>query len=312
MRRVCLDKVHEMARRDDRVLYIGSDPGPGTLNPMKEEFPERFFIEGIAEAHVIGMAAGMAIEGFVPYVNTISTFITRRCYEQIAVDICMHNLPVRLIGNGGGYVYSPLGPTHQSIEDISIMRALPNMTVLCVSDAEEMRVMMDETLDWPGPIYIRLGKGGDPVVSSPDEHFKIGKAIVKRPPGEVLVVTTGVMAKPCLDAVDALAAEGISCGVMHLPTVKPLDVDALVEALNGVKLLVTVEEHLLAGGLGSAVLEALADRPGAQLPQVKRLGVPDVFTKHYGSQADQLKHFGIDASGIAQSIKETLSAARNS
>ena len=306
MRRVCLNKVHEMAQRDERVLYIGSDPGPGTLNPMREEFPERFFIEGIAEAHVIGMAAGMAIEGFVPYVNTISTFITRRCYEQIAVDLCMHNLPVRLIGNGGGFVYSPLGPTHQSIEDIAIMRALPNMTVLCVSDAEEMRAMMDETLDWPGPIYIRLGKGGDPVVYSPDENFRIGKAIVKRPAGDVLIATTGVMTKHCLDAADALANDGVSCGVVHLPTVKPMDIDGLAAALGGAKLLVTVEEHVLAGGLGSAILEAIADHPELHFPQVKRLGVPDAFAKHYGSQNDQLAHYGIDAHGIAQSIKTSI------
>jgi len=306
MRRVCLNKVHEMAQRDERVLYIGSDPGPGTLNPMKEEFPERFYIEGIAEAHVIGMAAGMAMEGYVPYVNTISTFITRRCYEQIAVDLCMHNLPVRLIGNGGGFVYSPLGPTHQSIEDIAIMRALPNMTVLCVSDAEEMRAMMDETLDWPGPIYIRLGKGGDPVVSSREDNFRIGKAIVKRPAGDVLIATTGVMVKPCLDAADALADAGISCGVVHLPTVKPLDVDGLISAAEGAKMIVTVEEHVLAGGLGSAILEVLVDRPGGTLPMIKRLGVPDAFAEHYGSQNDQLAHYGIDAPGIVNSIKAAL------
>lgn len=308
MRRVCLNKVHEMAQRDDRVLYIGSDPGPGTMNAMKEEFPERFFIEGIAEAHVIGMAAGMAIEGFVPYVNTISTFITRRCYEQIAVDLCMHNLPVRLIGNGGGFVYAPLGPTHQSIEDIAIMRVLPNMTVICVSDAEEMKSMMDETLDWPGPIYIRLGKGGDPVVSSPNDNFAIGKAIVKRPAGDVVIATTGVLVKHCLDAAEALAAEGISCGVVHFPTVKPLDTDYLAFAASDVKLLVTVEEHVLAGGLGSAILEALVDRPGVRLPMIKRLGVADAFAKHYGSQNDQLAHAGIDASGIASTIKAVLAA----
>lgn len=308
MRRVCLNKVHEMAQRDDRVLYIGSDPGPGTLNPMKKEFPERFFIEGIAEAHVIGMAAGLAIEGFIPYVNTISTFLTRRCYEQIAVDLCMHNLPVRLVGNGGGYVYAPLGPTHQSIEDIAIMRALPNMTVICVSDAEEMRAMMDETLEWPGPIYIRLGKGGDPVVYSPKDSFKIGKAIVKYPAGDVLIVTTGVMVKACMDAADALAVEGISCGVLHLPTVKPMDVDGLIAAIGDAKLVVSVEEHLIAGGLGSAILEVLADHIGSRLRMIKRLGIPDVFTKHYGSQADQLEHIGLNSEGIAKSIRAALSA----
>ena len=123
--------VHKLAARDERVLYIGSDPGAGTLRAMSKEFPSRHLIEGISEAHIIGMSAGLAMEGYVPYVNTIATFLTRRCYEQVAVDLCLHNLPVRLIANGGGLVYAPLGPTHQAIEDIAIMRALPNMTVVC-------------------------------------------------------------------------------------------------------------------------------------------------------------------------------------
>ena len=307
MRRVCLNKVHELAKRDERVVYIGSDPGPGTLSPMKDEFPDRFFIEGIAEAHVIGMAAGMAMEGYIPYVNTIATFITRRCYEQLAVDLCMHNLPVRLIGNGGGMVYAPLGPTHQSIEDIAIMRALPNMTVICVSDAEEMSVMMDETLDWPGPVYIRLGKGGDPVVSSPDEGFAIGKAMVKRASGDVLIATTGIMVKPCLDAAEMLEKEGIKVGVVHFPTVKPLDTKTLLAAAEGVRLIVTVEEHVLAGGLGSAILETMADT-GVSLPRFSRLGIPDTFSEHYGSQNELLSHFGLDADGIAAAIRTSMGA----
>src|ERR1700752_786429 len=165
MRKACLDMVHELARPGPRVLFIGSAPGRGTLEPMRKELPERFFIEGISEAHVIGMSAGMAFEGYLPYVNTIATFITRRCFEQVAVDLCLHSLSVRLIGNGGGLVYAPLGPTHVAMEDIAIMRALPNMTVTAVCDAKEMVRLMNCTLDWPHPIYIRLAKGGDPIVS---------------------------------------------------------------------------------------------------------------------------------------------------
>ena len=177
MRKRSLDMVHTLARRDERVVFIGSDLSPNLLGEMKKEFPSRYYMEGIAEANIIGMAAGMAMDGFVPYVNTIATFITRRCYEQVAVDLCLHDLPVRLIGNGGGYVYAPLGPTHEAIEDIAIMRALPRMTVTAVCDAEEMTRLMDATLDWPHPIYIRLGKGGDPVISKPERGFAIGKAI---------------------------------------------------------------------------------------------------------------------------------------
>src|SRR6201996_5963020 len=196
MRATCQNMVYDLAKRDNRVIFIGSDLSPGLLGAMQREMPERYYMEGITEANVIGMAAGMAMDGYMPYVNTIATFITRRCYEQVAVDLCLHNLPVRLIGNGGGLVYAPLGPTHLAIEDIAIMRALPNMAVVAVCDAEEMQRLMKCTLDWPHPIYIRLAKGFDPVVSRPELGFEIGKAIVMREaaraPKRVLLVSTGV------------------------------------------------------------------------------------------------------------------------
>src|SRR6266853_2511246 len=209
MRNTCLDKVHELAKRDGRVVFIGSDLSPGLLGDMKREMPERYYMEGITEQNVVGMAAGFAMEGYIPYVNTIATFITRRCYEQVAVDLCLHDLPVRLIGNGGGLVYAPLGPTHLAIEDIAIMRVLPNMTVVSVCDAEEMKRFMDQTLDWPGPIYIRLAKGYDPIVSQPELGFEIGKAIVMREAGagrrRALLVATGVATTRALAAADLLA-----------------------------------------------------------------------------------------------------------
>jgi transketolase len=141
---------------------------------MKKEMPERFFMEGVSEQHIIGMAAGLAMEGFIPYVNTIATFITRRCYEQVALDLCLQDLPVRLIANGGGVVYAPLGPTHLAVEDIAIMRALPNMAVVAPCDADEMKRFMSSTLNFPHPIYIRLAKGGDKVVSEEKFGFEMG------------------------------------------------------------------------------------------------------------------------------------------
>src|SRR5580698_829411 len=180
MRQTCLNMVYDLAKRDKRVLFIGSDLSPGLLGDMKKEMPERWYMEGITEANVIGMAAGFAMEGYIPYVNTIATFITRRCYEQVAVDLCLHQLPVRLIGNGGGVVYAPLGPTHLAIEDMAILRALPNMTVVAPSDAQEMRHVIPATLDIRGPVYIRLGKGGDPVIATKGEAFAIGTAIERR------------------------------------------------------------------------------------------------------------------------------------
>src|SRR5262249_16884997 len=180
VRATCLNMVYELAKRDRRALFIGSDLSPGLLDKMRQEMPERWYMEGITEANIIGMAAGLAMEGYIPYVNTIATFITRRCYEQVALDACLHNLPIRLIGNGGGLVYAPLGPTHLAIEDIAIMRALPNMAVTAVCDAAEMKRLMLQTPHWPHPIYIRLAKGGDTVISREENGFAIGRAIVMK------------------------------------------------------------------------------------------------------------------------------------
>ena len=310
MRKRSLDMVHALAKRDERVVFIGSDLSPNLLGEMKKEFPQRYYMEGIAEANIIGMAAGMAMDGFVPYVNTIATFITRRCYEQVAVDLCLHDLPVRLIGNGGGYVYAPLGPTHEAIEDIAIMRALPRMTVTAVCDAEEMTRLMDATLDWPHPIYIRLGKGGDPVISKPERGFAIGKAIDmidgETGASDVLLVATGVATTQALKAASSLAADGIRCRLLHLHTVKPIDADAIVDAAAATKLVVTVEEHSVVGGLGGAVLETLSDRITGNLPPVKRLGIPDKFADHYGSQAKLMEEFRFDAKGIDTIVRKRL------
>ena len=310
MRPTCVDKVFELAQRDPRVTYIGSDLSPDLTERMKAEMPGRAFMEGVSEAHVIGMAAGMAMEGFIPYVHTIATFITRRCYEQVAVDLCLHNLPVRLIGNGGGLVYAPLGPTHLAIEDIAIMRALPNMTVVSVCDADEMKRFMDQTLDWPGPIYIRLAKGFDPIVSDAMHGFEIGKAIVMREAGagrgRALLVTTGVATTRALAAADALATEAIECTVLHMHTVKPLDVATLLHHAANTDLVVTVEEHTVVGGLGSAVTDALVEARPGHFPPIKRLGIPDAFAVKYGSQDDLMELYGLQPPQIAESVRNGL------
>jgi len=305
MRRVCLQSVHELAIKDERVVFIGSDLGPGTLDEMAKDIPERFFMEGISEQHIIGMSAGMAMEGFIPFVNTIASFLTRRCYEQIAMDLCLHDLPVRLIGNGGGVVYAPLGPTHLAIEDIAIMRALPNMTVIAPCDADEMGRLMRKTLDWPHPIYIRLAKGGDKIVSK--DEFEIGKAIILREPGDGLFITTGVMTQLALEAAERLKTDfGIKCGVLHIHTVKPIDSEALMHWLPKVNAVVTVEEHTRIGGLGSAVLEFCSDEMSEQAAKITRIGIPDQFSENYGSQNSLLEHWGITSESLCDSMRKQL------
>lgn len=302
MRNTCLEEIHRLARGDPRVVFIGSDLGAGVLDEFKDEMPERFFMEGIAEQNLIGMAAGMAREGYIPYVNTIATFITRRCYEQVAVDLCLAGLPVRLIGNGGGLVYAPLGPTHIALEDIAIMRALPNMTVFVAADADEMRRFVPCSLDWPGPIYVRLAKGGDPIVSRPEDGFEIGKAILLREPGEVLIVASGITVHRAIAAAESLAEEGIGCGVLNVHTIKPLDEGSILGAARNVDLVVSVEEHTVIGGLGSAVLDCLTENLGRRMPRITRLGIPDVFAEKYGSQEVLMDLYGLQPDHIATAV----------
>jgi transketolase len=306
MRKTSLDSVYQFAKTDPRIVFIGSDLGPGVLDGMKREIPDRFFMEGVSEQHIIGMAAGLALNGFIPYVNTIATFLTRRCYEQVALDLCLQDLPVRLIASGGGGVYAPLGPTHLAVEDLAIMRALPNMTVLAPCDAEEMRRLMAASIEWPHPMYIRLAKGGDAVVSSPEQAFQIGKAILLRKPGVGLFITTGVMTQLALKAIDTLSEEGINCGLLHMHTVKPLDHAALSNWFPKVDAVVTVEEHSRIGGLGSAVLEFCSDEMPAHVSKLARIGIPDRFADQYGTQDTLLAHWGLTEEALRKAMRNKL------
>ena len=309
MRRTCLDMVHELAREDERVVFIGSDLGPGVLDDMRTEMPHRFFMEGVSEANIIGMAAGLAMDGYIPYVNTIATFLTRRCFEQISMDLCLHNLPVRLIANGGGLVYAPLGPTHIAIDDIGLMRTQPNMTIVSPSDAEEMRHFMPETLDWNGPMYIRLGKGGDPIISHGNPVFKIGIGIILRPPANITLAASGIMSGKALEAANILNARGISCGVVHFPTIKPLDVDMVRDLAEISDVIITLDEHLLNNGLGTAILETLNDATSVSRPTIRRFGIHDQFTRHYGSQDTLLEEFGLQPHQIAEEVDRIVREA---
>lgn len=306
MRKTALDCVYKLAKQDERVVFVGSDLGPGVLEKLKTEIPSRFFMEGVSEQHIVGMAAGLAMEGFIPYVNTIATFLTRRCYEQVAVDLCIHDLPVRLIANGGGGVYAPLGPTHLAIEDIAIMRALPNMAVVAPCDADEMNRLMMSTLEWPHPIYIRLGKGGDKVISEEKNGFTLGKSIKMREGKDGMFITTGVMTQLALETAKILETKGIDAGIVHVHTIKPFDTDGVIKAIESVKAVITVEEHIVNGGLGSAVLEACSDVRPSLLPKIARVGIPDKFATEYGSQNSLLKHWGITTDTLVSAMMRKI------
>ena len=307
MRENCLKQVFELAKTDERVVFVGSDLGVGVLAEFKKEIPSRFFMEGVSEQNLVGLSAGLAMEGRVVYLNTIATFLSRRCYEQVAVDLCLHNVNVRLIANGGGVVYAPLGPTHLAIEDIAIMRALPNMTIVAPADAPEMIRFMQVSVDYPGPIYIRVAKGHDPVVTANvTGPFVIGEAVPMREGEEVLLATTGVGLQVCLAAADKLAAQGVKAAVLHFPTIKPLDVASLHAFSERASAILAVEEHTIIGGFGSAVAEYLAESDLLASRKFKRIGIPDVFPSIYGDQNGMLKKYGVSADAIVDNALSLL------
>ncbi len=306
MRKAAIDAIYALARRDPRVVFVGSDLGAGTLAEMRQEMPERFFMEGIAEGAIVGLAAGLALDGYIPYVHTIATFLTRRAYEQIAIDVCLQRLPVRLMAGGAGGVYAPLGPTHMATDDLALMRVLPGMTIVAPSDASEMTRAMFASLELPGPLYVRIAKGGEAVSSRPDMPFELGRAIELRAGPDLLFVTTGVMSTTALAAAELLRADGIDAGVLHMHTVKPLDTTAFLERAARTPLLVSVEEHSRIGGLGSALAEALVD--AAVATPLLRLALPDRFLSDYGSQAYVFEQAGLLPGQIAATVGARLSA----
>jgi transketolase len=306
MRKKSLDMVYELARKDERIVFIGSDLGVGTMDQFRKDFPDRFFMEGVSEANIVSMAAGLALEGKIVYVNTIATFLTRRCFEQAVLDLGLHNTNVRLIANGGGVVYAPLGPTHLAIDDFAIMRAIPNMAIVAPCDANEMERLMPLTVEHKGPLYIRLGKGGDPIVSSDAIPFEIGRALSIVRGDDALIVSTGITLKIALEAAAALEADGISAGVLHMPTVKPLDVETFLSHAAPVEAIVSVEEHTILGGLGGALAEVIAESGFEPAKRFKRIGIPDVFPHGYGSQASMMTALGITAERAVAVVRELL------
>lgn len=307
MRKACLNEIYKLAKIDERVVFIGSDIGAGVLDDFKREMPERFIMEGVSESHIIGLMSGLAMNDMVPYMNTVAVFLTRRCYEQIMLDAAKHNLNIRLIGSGGGFVYAPLGSTHLAFDDIAIMRAIPNMTIVAPCDADEMTRLMPLTLHHKGPLYIRLGKGGDAVVSRPNIPFEIGIPIHLEMGKDVLIITTGITAQIGLEAREELKSKEIDAGVLHLHTLKPIKKEPILDAISKVKVLLTVEEHSLIGGLGSSIAEIIFDANAFHGKQFARIGLPDSFPEQYGSQKSLMSFYGITSQEIVKKAEALFS-----
>ncbi len=274
------------------------------LSDFAEEWPERFVNVGIAEQNMVSLAAGMAAAGKMPFVGTFAAFVALLCAEHIRTDLAYNNLPVRILAHHAGITMGYYGTNHHALEDLSITRTMANLTVFCPADAPSIRAGIEASLDWPGPIYFRLGRGREPVVyhdGLPD--FAFGKAITYRDGSDLTVITNGLTMAAAVAAVETLAGEGLDCRLIDLHTVRPLDRDAIVRAARETGRIITVEEHNITGGIGSAVAEVLAEE-GIAIP-FKRHGIYDEFAV-IGPPAALYAHYRLDAPGIAEVVREWL------
>ena len=297
----------ETAERDPRVHLIVGDLGFGVVEAFARRFPDRFLNTGVAEQNMTGIAAGMALCGKVVFTYSIANFPTLRCLEQIRNDVCYHGADVKIVAVGGGFAYGALGVTHHATEDLAILRALPGMTVVAPGDPVEAALATRAVVDWPGPCYLRLGRAGEPVVHTGPVDFRLGRAVTVRPGGDLTLISTGAMLETGVRVADWLGTRGIGTRVLSLHTLKPLDVDAVLAAASETRAVVTLEEHSVIGGLGSAVAEVLAERAEARVP-FKMLGLPSAFAAETGSQAFMRDREGLSPDAIRATLHPFLKA----
>jgi transketolase len=307
MRNAFADEITKIGREDERVVLLSGDIGNKLFDKFKEVAPGRFFNCGVAEANMMGVAAGMALCGLRPVVYTITPFTTTRCFEQIRVDVCYHKAPVVIVGTGSGLSYADLGPTHHSLEDMAILRTLPEMTVLAPGDPLELRALLRAALDHDGPVYMRIGKKGEPNIHPQQPELRIGKALTVRLGTDVCLVSTGVMLSVVMEAAGLLAERGVSARVESFHTVKPLDVEVLSEIFCSYPVVAVVEEHGRIGGLGGAIAEWVAAQ---EAPRGKLLsfGTDDAFMHEIGSTQYARAKFGLTAENIAAQVAAKLGA----
>lgn len=267
----------DLAReRKEIVCLTGDLTRQCEIDLFQETFPDRFIHAGMAEGNMVSMAGALARCGHIPFVHTFGVFATRRPLDQIINSVAYPNLPVRIVGFMPG-VSSPGGPSHQAIEDVALMRAIPNMTVIDVADAVEITKALPAIVDIPGPVYLRLKRGEIPVIFDEDHEFSLDKAQVLKPGGDVALIANGMMLSAAIAASEVLSQAGVSAGVVNVPVIKPLDGTTILDVAQGAKLVLTAENHSIIGGLGSAVAEVMAEA-GMGCP-LRRIGLRDTFAE---------------------------------
>lgn len=289
-------------RRKDIVVLDADLSGSTKTGKFAKEFPDRFFNMGVAEQDMIGTAAGLSLTGKVPFASTFAVFETGRAWDQIRLTVCYSNTNVKLVATHGGITVGEDGASHQALEDIALMRVLPNMTVIVPADAAETSFVINAIADYKGPVYVRLGRSNVPYVMPKDYKFKIGKAFVFNTGKDANIIAAGIMVNIAKQAAEILGKDGIDTGVINMSTIKPLDENVLLSVAKQSRVIITAEEHSVIGGLGGAVCEFLSEN--CPVP-VKRIGINDSFGCS-GNSDDLLKLHGLTADNIVKTVKSAL------
>jgi len=305
LRQVFGETLVELGGLYPDLLVLDGDLANSTLaDQFAQAYPDRFLAMGIAEQNMAGTAAGLSTLGFIPWISTFAVFAAKRDLDQVRVVIAQPALNVKIQGAYSGLLTGFTGKTHQSAEDIAVFRAMPNMTVLAPADATEARLAMHAATVHRGPVYLRMTRDPSPVIFGPDHRFEIGRGYVVREGRDVTIISTGVQTTRALEAADILAAEGVSAHLLHVPTVKPLDEQAVVEAAARTGAVVTAEDHTIIGGLGGAVAEVLGERRPTPM---RRVGLRDTFGESGPNEA-LLEKYGLTAGHVAAAARELLKA----
>lgn len=293
------DQLYDIAVKDRSVIFMTADMGALSLEKFKKDLPSQYINVGISEQNLISVAAGLSMTGKRVFVYAITPFVTQRCYEQIRVDLCRMNLPVTIIGSGPGLTYGSDGSTHHAIEDIAIMRALPNLTILSPCDAVSASAAAKNSYDSNKPVYVRLDKGKLPAVYKNTNDLSEGLSLL-RAGKDVAIITTGVMVHHALKIADKLQEQSINASILDIFKIKPINETMLLDKIENVNLIVTLEEHLIDGGIGSIISEIIAGK-GLAIP-VKRMGITDKKLVRYGDREWMHEHYGLDMKTIFAKI----------
>lgn len=306
MRTVFNKTLLELAEENKNIYLVIADIGYGEVETFAKRFPDRFFNVGVCEQNMTGIATGIALNGNVVFTYSIANFPILRCLEQIRNDVCYHKVNVKIISIGGGLAYGPEGISHHATEDLSIMRALPNMVVVVPGDLMEAELLTKAMVEWDGPCYMRCGYKGETLLHKLPLELKIGKAITIRDGKDLTMIATGSMLPVAINIADEIDKEGIDVRILSMHTIKPLDKESIIKAAEETKKIITLEENNILGGLGGAVSEVLAEK-GCLNILFSRIGINDVFTSKVGYREYLSKVYGFSKEDVLKAVKEMYS-----